>query len=83
ADNSLDTGLTGIALALREEKPEASEKIAEELAGRWKQVDFANFADEDVGLLTGWGGVSWLFWQLGQKEVAEEIVSRILRDHAE
>ncbi|MGZ1178542.1 ATP-binding cassette domain-containing protein [Lactobacillus delbrueckii subsp. bulgaricus] len=83
ADNSLATGLTGIALALREEKPEVSEKIAEELAGRWKQVDFANFADEDVGLLTGWGGVSWLFWQLGQKEVAEEIVSRILRDHAE
>jgi hypothetical protein len=39
------------------------------LAGSWRQVDFNNFADEDVGLLTGWGGVSWLFWQLGQKEV--------------
>ncbi len=67
ADNSLATGLTGIALALREEKPEVSEKIAEELAGRWKQVDFANFADEDVGLLTGWGGVSWLFLAIRAK----------------
>ena len=82
ADNSLATGLSGIALTLLEDDPGLSGKIAENLLARWRQVDFNNFVDEDVGLLTGWGGVSWLFWRLGQKKAAEEILVRILREHA-
>lgn len=82
ADNSLATGLSGIALSLLKDDPDLSGKIAENLLARWRQVDFNKFADEDVGLLTGWGGVSYLFWRLGQKEAAEEILLRILREHA-
>ncbi len=82
ADISLATGLSGIALSLLEDDPDLSGKIAENLLARWRQVDFNKFRDEDVGLLTGWGGVSYLFWRLGQKETAEEILLRILREHA-
>lgn len=82
-DNSLSTGLSGIAFTLRKKHPEVTDKIADLLLKRWKNVDFSNFKKEDVGLLTGWGGVSYLFWSLGKKKEAEEIIIQILQNHAD
>ncbi|GAA2863251.1 class III lanthionine synthetase LanKC [Lactobacillus intestinalis] len=82
-DNSLATGLSGIAFILRNRYPEITKKITDLLLSRWESVNFSDFEDEDVGLLTGWGGVSYLFWRLGENKKAEEIITYILQKHSE
>lgn len=82
-DNSLATGLSGLAFILRKRHPEITKKITDLLLSRWESVNFSNFEEEDIGLLTGWGGVSYLFWCLGEKKKAEEIITYILQKHSE
>ena len=82
-DNSLATGLSGLAFILRKRYPEIAKEIINLLLSRWDRVNFSNFEEDDVGLLTGWGGVSYLFWCLGEKKRAEEIIMCILQKHAE
>lgn len=82
-DNSLATGLSGLAFVLRKRHPEITKEILDLLLSRWDSVNFSNFEKEDVGLLTGWGGVSYLFWSLGEKKKAEEIITYILQKHSE
>lgn len=67
-NNSLATGLSGIALTLRNKYPDLTNKIIDVLLKRWDKVDFSNFEKEDIGLLTGWGGVSYLLWSVGKRK---------------
>lgn len=81
-DISLTTGLSGIALTLLKEGIDIS-SILQELSGRWDKRNQDNFEDEDIGLLTGWAGVSYLFWQAGERDKAKEILLYILTRHTE
>lgn len=71
-DNSLATGLSGIALTLKNKYPDLTKKIVDVLLRRWDKVDLSNLEKEDIGLLTGWGGVSYLLWSVGKREKAKE-----------
>lgn len=82
-DNSLATGLSGIALTLRNQYPDLTNKIVDVLLKRWDKVNFNNFEKEDIGLLTGWGGVSYLFWKVGERKKAQEIIINILQRRSE
>lgn len=75
-DVSLDSGLSGIALAINNCCPDIAHKIYNTLIKRWNELQ--NIKDEDVGLLTGWAGVSYLAWKLGHKSKAEEILFKII-----
>ncbi|MCH4003681.1 MAG: class III lanthionine synthetase LanKC [Lactobacillus crispatus] len=82
-NNSLATGLSGIALTLRNKYPDLTNKIIDVLLKRWDKVDFSNFEKEDIGLLTGWGGVSYLLWSVGKRKKAKEMLISILQKRSE
>lgn len=78
-DISINSGLSGIALVLKDSKyNKTAEKICDLLIDRWNNLKNKDLNDADVGLLTGWSGVSYLAWQFGKKKKAEEILIKIL-----
>ena len=82
SDISIRSGLAGIGLyMLAKNELNIATKIISELKLRWQKLDFQSFFNEDVGLLTGWSGVSLLAWKLNDKDFALAIIDKIISAH--